>query len=99
MNLEIKGVHNYHVSDKTEEYLNKKMKRMKHFEDMIQDLHLSIERENSGEYKISVEIHFRWGAMHIDIDHRDLFQGIDLLFDKIEAKSTKEKEKIQTHHE
>lgn len=98
MNIEIKGVHNYHVSEKTSDYLDKKIKRLKHTEEMIQDFHLSVEREHNGEYKVSTDIHFRWGVMnHIAASDRDLFKAIDQLFDKIDNKVTKEKERIQEH--
>jgi putative sigma-54 modulation protein len=98
MNIEIKGAHNYHVSEKTGEYLDKKITRLKHTEEMIQDFHLSVEREHNGEYKVGVDIHFRWGTMHhISATDRDLFKAIDTLFDKVDNKVTKEKERIQDH--
>ena len=34
---------------------------------------------------------------HLKAADRDLFKAVDLLFDKIEAKATKEKEKKQNH--
>ena len=36
MTIELKGVH-YDVSDKTREYVDKKLKRLKHVEDLMVD--------------------------------------------------------------
>jgi putative sigma-54 modulation protein len=98
MTVEIKGVHNYHVSDNTKEYLDKKLNRISHFEDLIQDLHLSLSKENGEEYRVSADIHYRWGQVaHINVDDRDLYKAMDTCFDKIDHKTTKEKEKIKEH--
>lgn len=98
MTVEIKGVHNYHVSDKTREYLDQKLNRISAFEDLIQDLHLSLERETNGEYKVSSDIHYRWGQVaHVAVNDRDLYKAIDTCFDKIDHKTSKEKEKIKEH--
>jgi putative sigma-54 modulation protein len=98
MTVDIKGVHNYHVSDRTREYLDKKLNRISNFEDLIQDLHVSITRETSGEYKVTSDMHYRWGAVaHVSVNDRDLYKAIDTCFDKIDAKTSKEKEKIKEH--
>ena len=97
MTVDLKGVH-YDVSDNTKEYIDKKLRRLKHVEELIVDLHLSLSREKKGYYIVSSDVHFRWGQnSHVKVEDRDLYKAIDLCFDKIEAKSTKEKEKIQTH--
>lgn len=98
MKYEIKGVHNYHISEKSEKYLQKKCEKLAHFKEIISDIHFSLERESSGEYKISSDLHFRKGHVgHIEMKDRDLFKGIDILVDKINLKATKEKELIQGH--
>ncbi|MDC7218347.1 MAG: ribosome-associated translation inhibitor RaiA [Spirochaetales bacterium] len=98
MTVEIKGVHNYHVSDRTKEYLDKKMNRIATFEDLIQDLHVSLSKETNGEYTVTSDIHYRWGTMaHVAVSDRDFYKAIDVCFDKIDAKTSKEKEKIKEH--
>jgi len=98
MNLEVKGTHGYSPGVKTKEYIDKKLKRLRHVEAHIADLHLALDREKNGEFRAEANIHFRWGAMgHIRVEDRDLFKTLDLLFDKIEVKATKEKDKIQEH--
>ncbi|OQY32715.1 MAG: ribosomal subunit interface protein [Spirochaetaceae bacterium 4572_59] len=97
MTVELKGIH-YEVTDNTKEYIDKKLRRLKHVEELIVDLHLSISREKKGYYIVSSDVHFRWGQhSHLKVEDRDLYKAIDLCFDKVEAKSTKEKEKIQAH--
>jgi len=97
MTVELKGIH-YDVSDNTKEYIDKKLRRLKHVEELIIDLHLSLSREKKGYYIVSSDVHFRWGQnSHLKVEDRDLYKAIDLCFDKVEAKSTKEKEKIQAH--
>ena len=97
MTVELKGVH-YDVSDRTKEYVDKKLKRLKNVEDLIVDFHMTLSREPRGNYTASADAHFRWGLnSHIKADDRNLFKAIDIMFDKMEQKTTKEKEKIQAH--
>lgn len=97
MTVDIKGVH-YDVSDKTKEYIDKKLRRLKYVEELVVDLHLTLSREKKGYYIVSADVHFRWGqSSHVKVEDRDLYKAIDLCFDKVDAKSTKEKEKIQAH--
>ncbi len=97
MTVELKGVH-YDVSNRTREYVDKKLKRLKHVEDLIVDFHMTLTREHKGFYIASSDAHFRWGRnSHVKVEDRDLYKAIDVMFDKMEQKSTKEKDKIQTH--
>jgi len=98
MNLEIKGAHGYNPGENTREYIDKKLKRLSHVEAHMADLHLTLNREKNGEFITEANIHFRWGTMgHIRVADRDLFRALDFLFDKIEIKATKEKDKKQEH--
>ena len=98
MTVEVKGTHGYSPGESTKEYVDKKLKRLDYVKEHIADLHLTLDKENSGEFRAESNIHFRWGAMgHLKVSDRDLFKAIDLLFDKIETKATKEKEKKQSH--
>lgn len=98
MTVEITGIHNYHVSDNTKEHIMDKLKRLEHFEEMIQEIKFTLTRETNHEYKVAGDLHLQWGFRgHISVLDRDLYKAIDLLFDKIDLKITKEKEKIKTH--
>ncbi len=97
MTVELQGVH-YDVSNRTREYVGKKMKRLQHFEDLIVDFHMTLTREHKGTYIATSDAHFRWGQnSHVKVENRDLYKAIDTMFAKMEQKSTKEKEKIQSH--
>jgi len=98
MTVEVKGTHGYTPGESTKQYVEKKLKRLDHVKDHVADLHVTLDHENSGEYKAESNIHFRWGTMgHMKVTDRDLFKAIDMLFDKIETKATREKNKKQDH--
>ena len=99
MTVEIKGMHGYSPGANTSEYVDKKLKRLDYCKEYLADLHITLGKQSNGEFSAEANIHFRWGAMgHIKVDDRDLFKAIDVLFDKIENKATKEKDKIQHQH-
>ena len=96
MHLEIKGVH-YDVSETTKDFLEKKIERFSFAQDYIMDLLFTITREKNA-YKIEANVHFKWGAAsHVRVDAFELYKGLEILFDKLENKLLKEKEKIQEH--
>jgi putative sigma-54 modulation protein len=96
MNTEIKGIH-LEVNDKIREHVDKKMLRLEFAKDLIVDCLLNLSREKN-LYHIEATVNFRWGnSVHVGVDGFDIFQGIDLLFDKLEAKVEKEKSKIKDH--
>jgi putative sigma-54 modulation protein len=96
MNVDIQGIH-YEISDNTREHLAKKLHRLEYAEDIIVDLLLTITHDKNG-YVIEATVNFRWGkAGHIEVKSFDLFKGIDNLFNKLDNKIGKEKEKIQDH--
>ena len=96
MKVELKGVH-YELTQKNRDFVDKKMRRLSYAEDLVVDLLLSITRD-SREYKIEANINFRWGATsHIRVDNYDVTKGLDIMFDKLDSKINKEKEKIQDH--
>jgi len=96
MDVNVKGVH-YHVSDTTKEFIDKKLVRLDYVKEMIVDLPLTIIKEKKG-YRVECDIHFRWGSYnHIHTEDFDLYPAIEKLFDKIETKATREKDKIQAH--
>jgi ribosomal subunit interface protein len=98
MTVEVKGTHGYTPGESTKEYIDKKLKRLDHVKDQVADLHLHLDKDSTGEFKAESTIHFRWGSMgHIKVTDRDLFKALDSLFDKIETKTEKEKEKKRDH--
>jgi len=96
MNVDIRGVH-YDISDNTREHVEKKLKRLEYAEELVMDLLITITHDKNG-YVIEVTVNFKWGkSAHIKVDTYDLFKGIDNLFNKLDNKIAREKEKIQDH--
>lgn len=96
MNIDIKGVH-MDVSKRVHDYLNKKLKRLQYADDLLVDLLFTLTQETKG-YTAEVNINFRWGTQaHIRVENFNIIRAVDQLFDKMDEKITKEKEKIQDH--
>jgi putative sigma-54 modulation protein len=96
MNIDIKGVH-VEVTDKIREYIDKKLHRLDFVAEHIIDLLVFLNHEGS-QYSLEANINFRWGnSNHMRVMSFDIYEGIDKLFDKVEMKVLKEKNKIQDH--
>jgi len=96
MNIDVKGVH-MDVSKRVHDYMNKKLKRLKFADDLLVDLLFTLTQETRG-YTAEVNINFRWGTQaHIKVENFNIIKAVDALFDKMDEKITKEKEKIQDH--
>jgi len=96
MNLEVKGVH-FDVDDKTKEMIDKKLKRLSFAEEYIIDQLFTLTRSKNG-YTCESNTNFKWGhSAHIRVEAIHLPEGLDILFDKLELKVSKEKDKVQDH--
>jgi putative sigma-54 modulation protein len=96
MNIDVKSVH-FDISDEAKEYMEKKTHKIDYAKDMIVDILFTLTKEKN-EFKIDVTINFRWNySHHITVKRFDMFEGIDVLMDKIEKKVRREKEKIKSH--
>ncbi|MDR1239425.1 MAG: ribosome-associated translation inhibitor RaiA [Treponema sp.] len=93
MNIEIKAVH-FTLDDETREYLDRKMTRIHNAENMIVDLRFTLTRGKDFEAEVTGNL--RWGlSIHLKENDFDLNPAIDKLMDRLEAKITKEKEKVK----
>ncbi len=96
MNLEVKGVH-FDVDEQTKEMIDKKLKRIGFAEDYIIDQIFTLTRIKNG-YTCESNTNFKWGhSAHIHVNAIRLREGLDILFDKLELKISKEKDKVQDH--
>lgn len=96
MNIEITGIH-FNVTDAIRDTIDKGLERLEFAKTNIIDLLFKLIKENR-MYKVEVTINFRWGSSaHISVDGFDVYEELDKLFDKIESKVKKEKNKIQGH--
>jgi putative sigma-54 modulation protein len=93
MNTEIKAVH-FTLRDETKEYLEKKIERIPNAENMIVDLLFTLTKDK--DFSAEVKVNFRWGvSVHLKELDFELNPAIDKLMDKLDAKITKEKEKVK----
>ena len=93
MNIETKAVH-FTLKDETREYLDKKIARIHNAENMIVDLLFTLTKDK--QFTAEAKVNFRWGvSIHQKERDFELNPAIDKLMDKLEAKITKEKEKVK----
>ena len=96
MNVDVKCVH-FDLTEKTREYLDRKVKRLGYADDLIVDLLFTFTRDTRA-FKLDSNINFRWGtSSHVGVETFQITKGIDQLIDKLDSKINKEKEKIQEH--
>ena len=97
MNVEVKGVH-FDIPPQLRAYIDKKLTRLKHAQEHIVDLRVTITEAAKGPSSFEGHAHFRWGAIaHVSVQAFANQEGIDLLFDKLEPKVDKEKQRITEH--
>ena len=95
MKLEIKAIH-FELPEDYQDLIEKKIQKIEFAGDMIVSLVCTVSKGK--DYSLEADIHFRWGSVHhITVNNFDLRAGIDALSEKIEAKVSKEKEKIKDH--
>jgi putative sigma-54 modulation protein len=93
MNTEIKALH-FNLHEDAKEYLSKKIDRIHNAENMIVDLLITIRKKKN--FDAEATVNFRWGvSIHVKENDFDLTAAIDKMMGKLEAKITKEKEKVK----
>ncbi|MDR1278949.1 MAG: ribosome-associated translation inhibitor RaiA [Treponema sp.] len=93
MNIDVKAVH-FALSDETREYLDRKIARIHNAENMIVDLRFTVTKDK--DFEAEATVNFRWGvSIHVKEHDFELNPAIDKLMDRLEAKITKEKEKVK----
>lgn len=97
MKWHVTGV-DYHVSEHTNEYIEQKFYRLERMKDIISEVKITIVKETH-EYRVEAQAHFSWHSepIHVEYHERELWPALDHLFDKLDAKLSKEKEKHQDH--
>ncbi|GHU77679.1 ribosomal biogenesis GTPase [Spirochaetia bacterium] len=93
MNIDIKAVH-FTMGDDARSYLDGKIARIHNAENMIVDLLITITKDK--DFSAEATVNFRWGvSIHVQEHEFDLTPAIDKLMDRLDAKITKEKEKVK----
>jgi len=97
MTVTIKGVH-YDISDRTREFLADKLGHIDPFRDHLVSVDATITKEKT-EFIVESNVHFRWGATaHLEERAPELYPAIENLIHKLDAKISKEKDKVKEHH-
>jgi putative sigma-54 modulation protein len=93
MNIDVRAVH-FTLKEDGREYLDRKIARIHNAENMIIDLIVTITREK--DFDAEATVNFRWGvSIHVKEHDFELNPAIDKLMDRLDAKITKEKEKVK----
>ncbi len=95
MQLNLKAVH-FDLNPHQREHIDKRLQRLTYGRDYLHDLAITLTREGS-MFHADASLHFRWGpTTHLRVSGYDVLEAFDRLFDKTQAKISKEKDKI-TH--
>ncbi len=94
MDVELKGVH-LDLQDETKEFIDKKLEKLDFARDYIVSLDFTITKEKN-EYVLEAKLRLRWGVSSVvKTNSFDLYEGLERLFDKLDNKVRKEKDKIK----
>ena len=94
MNINFRGI-GFNVTDEDRAFLEKKLKKLSFAEDYLQDLEITARKESKGiGFHLDAILHFAWKKEKaVSQDSYELYEGIELLADKIQSAAKKEKEK------
>lgn len=94
MNLTFRGI-GYTPNDEDKEFLDKKLKKLAFAEDYLHDLDIVVKKESKGiGFHLDATLHFTWKKEKVvSQDAYELYEGIELLADKVQSVAKKEKEK------
>jgi putative sigma-54 modulation protein len=97
MTVTIKGIH-YDISDRTREFLTEKLGHIDPFKDLLVSVDATVTKETT-EFIVESNVHFKWGATaHLEERAQELYPAIENLVKKLDAKISKEKDKVKGHH-
>ena len=97
MDIDVQAVH-FDLKDETREYIEKKLEKLEFAEDLLVELSFILTKEKESHYVTEAKYHFRWGVADVvKVKSFDLYEGLNRLIDKFDAKVKKEKKKIQQH--
>lgn len=97
MTVTIKGVH-YDISERTREFLIEKLGHIDPFKDLLVSVDATVTKEKT-EFRVESNVHFKWGAVaHLEERDAELYPAIENLIHKLDAKVSKEKDRVKGHH-
>ncbi|MFW5891382.1 MAG: ribosome hibernation-promoting factor, HPF/YfiA family [bacterium] len=96
MNIKFTGRH-FDITDALKEHAEKKTSKFKHFFDVINEIDLVMEKENT-IFKASATFDVNKKRFHIETKEQDMYESVDKLMDKIERKVRRFRDKVTDHH-
>ena len=98
MNFQLKG-NGFHISEHNKEFVSTMLHRIDKFQEHIEDLTITIHRETEQLHNLNADIHFHWKTKcHISHKSRELYPGLEHLFEELEKKCRREHSKRLDHH-
>jgi putative sigma-54 modulation protein len=95
MNVSITG-RKVKLTPQLRAYIEKNMKKLDHYSDHIYDFALILERERH-LFKAEVNIRVKKKTIHLFAKTHDIFSVVDTLYDKVEVKLRRYREKLNNH--
>lgn len=96
MDLDIKAVH-FDMKEETRELIETKLEKIEFASDLIVDISFTLTKQKT-HYFAEVTVNFKVGApAHMKVECFELHEGLDRLFDKLDHKVIKRKEKVKHH--
>lgn len=84
------------LKESQSEMIETKLKRISYADDLIIDLLLKIKHDKI--FNFGATCNFKWGtSATVSTENEDFSAGLNILIDMLDAKVTKEKEKVQNH--
>ena len=99
MNFQLKGA-GFHVSDHNKEFVDSMLlHRIEKFEEHIENLTITIHKEAEHLHNLTADVHFHWKTKsHISHSSRELYSGLEHLFEELEKKCRREHSRHVDHH-
>lgn len=96
MNITLRGI-GYTTTDEDREFLEKKLQKLSFAEDYLMSIDVAVKKENKGVgFHITASLHFSWRKNKIvEEDVYELYEGLELIADKIQSVAKKEKEQAK----
>jgi putative sigma-54 modulation protein len=98
MNTEIKTLHfsQGDDADGIKQFIEKKMRRLHNADNIIVNITISVSKD-AQVFVAEANVSFRWSvSVTVKESDHDAHAAVDKMFDKLDAKVTKEKEKAQS---
>ena len=95
MHFDITG-HHIEVTDSLKEYVEERANKLEHHFDTVSDVHFTLTVDKAG-HKAEATASVKGKRLHVESTQDNMYCAIDQLYDKLNRRVRKYKERIQTH--